>query len=166
MSVSGFPGCSAGKESACSAGESGLIPGSNQEYIKYFLSSYILRIDLYILLSILYVKIYKIYKRHFIYLSWSGKIPWRRDRLPTSVFLGFPGGSDSKESACNMGDLGLILVLGRSPGGGHGNPLQHAPLENSNRLRSLTGYSLQGHKESDTTERPDAAAQSVSLFPK
>ena len=37
-----------------------------------------------------------------------GKIPWRRDRLPTPVFLGFPGGSDGKESACNAGDLGSI----------------------------------------------------------
>ena len=36
--------------------------------------------------------------------------------------LGFPGGTDGKESACNAGDLGLIPVLGRSPGGGHGNP--------------------------------------------
>ena len=36
-----------------------------------------------------------------------GKIPWRRDRLPTLVFLGFPGGSSNKESACNMGDLGF-----------------------------------------------------------
>ena len=36
---------------------------------------------------------------------------------------GFPGGSDSKESACNAEDLGSILGLGRSPGGGHGNPL-------------------------------------------
>ena len=41
------------------------------------------------------------------------KIPWRRDRLPTPVFMGFPGGSDSKESACNVGDLGLIPGLGR-----------------------------------------------------
>ena len=49
--------------------------------------------------------------------------PWRRDRLPTPVFLGFPGGSDSKESACNVGDLGSIPWLGRFPGGGHGNPL-------------------------------------------
>ena len=54
--------------------------------------------------------------------SWVRKIPWRRDRLPTPVFLGFPGGSDSKESACNVGDLDLISDLGRSPGGGHGNP--------------------------------------------
>ena len=42
----------------------------------------------------------------------------------------FPGGIDSKESACNAGDLGLILGLGRSPGGGHGNPLQYPCLEN------------------------------------
>ena len=36
---------------------------------------------------------------------------------------GFPGGSDGKESSCNVGDLGSIPGLGRSPGGGHGNPL-------------------------------------------
>ena len=52
-------------------------------------------------------------------------IPWRRDRLPTPVFLGFPGGSACKESACNGGDLGSIPELGRFPGGGHGNPLQY-----------------------------------------
>ena len=56
--------------------------------------------------------------------------PWRRDRLPTPVFLGFPGSSDGKESACNAGDLGSIPGLGRSPGGGHGNPLQYYCLEN------------------------------------
>ena len=44
--------------------------------------------------------------------------------------LGFPGGSDSKESTCNAGDLGLIPGLGRSPRGGHGNPLQYFHLEN------------------------------------
>ena len=38
-----------------------------------------------------------------------GKICWRRDRLPTSVFLGFPGTSAGKESACNAGDSGLIV---------------------------------------------------------
>ena len=51
--------------------------------------------------------------------SWVGKFPWRRDRLPTPVFLGFPGGSDGKESACNAGDLGSIPGLGRSSGGGN-----------------------------------------------
>ena len=50
-----------------------------------------------------------------------------------SVFMGFPGGSDGKESACNVGDLGLIPGLGRSPGGGHGNPLQYSCLENPHR---------------------------------
>ena len=43
------------------------------------------------------------------------KIPWGRDRLPTPVFLGFPGGSAGKESACNVRDLGSIPGLGRSP---------------------------------------------------
>ena len=41
-----------------------------------------------------------------------------------------PGGSDSKESTCNVGDLCLIPGLGRSPEGGHGNPLQYSCLEN------------------------------------
>ena len=42
---------------------------------------------------------------------WAGKIPWRREWLPTPVFTGFPGGSDSKVSACNVEDLGLIPGL-------------------------------------------------------
>jgi len=46
--------------------------------------------------------------------SWVGKIPQRRDRLPTPVFLGFSGGSAGKESARNAGDLDLIPGLGRS----------------------------------------------------
>ena len=62
--------------------------------------------------------------------SWVRKIIWRRDRLPTPVFLLFPGGSDDKESACNVGDLGSIPGLGGSPGGGHGFPLQYSYLEN------------------------------------
>ena len=45
-------------------------------------------------------------------------------------YKGFPGGSDGKESACNAGDLGSIPGSGRSPGGGHGNPLQDPRLEN------------------------------------
>ena len=48
--------------------------------------------------------------------SWVRKIPRRRDRLPTPVFLGFAGGSDGKESAFNARDLGSILGLGRAPG--------------------------------------------------
>ena len=45
--------------------------------------------------------------------------------------LGFPGSSDGKESACNIGDVGSIPRLGRFPGEGNGNPLQYSCLENS-----------------------------------
>ena len=78
--------------------------------------------------------------------------PWRRDRLPTSVFIGFPGDSDGRESAWYAGDLGLILGLTKSPGGGHDNPLQYSCLENPHGQRSLVGYSLSGCKESDIPE--------------
>ena len=44
--------------------------------------------------------------------------------------MGFSGGSDSKESIWNVGDLGSVPGSGRSPGGGHGNPLQYSCLEN------------------------------------
>ena len=63
--------------------------------------------------------------------SWVRKICWRKDRLPTPVFLGFPGGSAGKESACNAGDLRSIPGLGRSPGEGKGYPLQYSGLQNS-----------------------------------
>ena len=79
-------------------------------------------------------------------------MPWRRDRLPTPVLLGFPSGSAGKESACNVGDLGSIPGLGRSLGGGHSNPLQYSCLENPHGQRSLANHSLWGHKESDMTE--------------
>ena len=82
---------------------------------------------------------------------WVRKIPWRREWLPTPVFWpgefhglyspwvaksrtrlseGFPGGSDGKESTCNVGDLDSIPGLGRFPGEGNGNPLQCSCLEN------------------------------------
>ena len=60
------------------------------------------------------------------YNEFYGLINWSRFLL-----LGFPGGSDSKASACNAGDLGLIPGLGRSCGEGNGNPLQYSCLENS-----------------------------------
>ena len=58
-----------------------------------------------------------------------------------SKLLGFPCGSVSKESACNVGDLGSNPGLGRSPGEGHGNPLQYSCLENPHGQRSLVGNS-------------------------
>ena len=53
---------------------------------------------------------------------------YRRDKLPTPVFMAFPGGSAGKESACNAGDLGSIPGLGKSPGEGNGYPLQYSGL--------------------------------------
>ena len=84
--------------------------------------------------------------------SWVRKILWRRNRLPTPVFLGFSGGSDSKESACNGGDLGSIPGLGRSPGEGNGYPLQYSGLENSMDRGAWWAIVHGGHKESDMTE--------------
>ena len=81
----------------------------------------------------------------------SERFPWRRDRLPTPVFLGFPGGSDSKESACNVGDLGLIPGLGRSPGEVNGYPLQYSGLENS-MDRGAWQATVHGVTELDMTE--------------
>ena len=68
--------------------------------------------------------------------------------------VGFPGGSDSKESTCNVENLGLIPGLGRSPGGGYGNPLEYSCLENPHGQRSLAGYSPWGQNETDTVELP------------
>ena len=95
---------------------------------------------------------------------WDRKLPWRRERLPTPVFLGVPGGSDGKESACNEGDLGLIPRSGRSPGGGHGNPLQYSCLENPHGQGSLAG-SPWAQKGLDMTEQI-STAQCVYVNPK
>ena len=57
-----------------------------------------------------------------------------------------------KKSACSEEELGSIPGLGRSPGGGHGNPVHYSCLENPRGQRSLSGYSSWGHKELDMTE--------------
>ena len=74
-----------------------------------------------------------------------------------SIIMGFPGGSDGKESACDARDLGSIPGLGRFPGGRNGNLLQYFRLENPHGQRSLAGYSPWGRKELDTTERLSTA---------
>ena len=83
--------------------------------------------------------------------TWVGKIPWRRERLPTHIFwprefhglnshkeldtseqlslFSFPGGSVGKEATCNAGDLVSTSGSGRSPGEGNGNQLQYSCLE-------------------------------------
>ena len=72
-----------------------------------------------------------------------------RTRFSLTILLrGFPGGSDGKESTCNEGDPGSIPGLGRSPGGGPGNPLQYYSCqENPQEWKSLQGCSPWGHKE-------------------
>ena len=70
--------------------------------------------------------------------------------------MGFPGGASGKEPPAKAGDqrdAGWIPGLGRSPGGGHGNPLQYFCLENPRGQRSLVGYSPWGHKQSDMAEQ-------------
>ena len=87
-----------------------------------------------------------------------GKIHWRRDRLPTPVFLGFHFGSIGKESACNAGDPSLIPGLGRSTGERKGYPVQYFGLENS------MDYRAWGHKESNMTEWLLLSLQKISHF--
>ena len=65
------------------------------------------------------------------------------------MLTGFPGGSVNEEPDCNAGDVGSVPGLGRSPEGGHGNPLQYSCLENPH---ELVGYSPWDRKELDTTE--------------
>ena len=73
-------------------------------------------------------------------------MPWRRDRLPTPVFFGFPSGSAGEESTCNAGDLGSIPGLVRYPGERKGYPLQYSGMKNS------MDYIPWGRKELDMTE--------------
>ena len=122
----GFPGGSAGKESACNAGDAGdagSIPGlrrssggGNGNQLQY---------------SCLENSMYRGACRamvHGVTRSWT-----QLKRLSTQqTNTRRPWWLSSKESACNAGDAGdtdSILQLGRSPGGGHGNPLQYSCLE-------------------------------------
>ena len=60
----------------------------------------------------------------------------------SSYHMDFPGGSDSKESACNAGDLGSNSQLERSPGEGHRDPCRYSCLENPHGQRRLVSYTV------------------------
>ena len=92
-------------------------------------------------------------KFEFGHSSWVRKIPWRRIGYPLQYSWASLVASDGTESTCNAGDLGSIPGLGRSPGGGHGNPLQYSCLENPHGQRNLADYSPWDHKESDKAEQ-------------
>ena len=80
--------------------------------------------------------------------SWASQSPIMGLSIRT---LGFPGGSDSKESACNAGDLSSVPGSGRLPGGGNCNPLQYSCLGNP-MDRGARQATVQESKESDSTE--------------
>ena len=65
--------------------------------------------------------------------------------------MGFPGGSAVENPPASVGYTGWIPGLGRSSGGGNGNPLQYSCLGKPHVQRSLVGYSSRGHKESVMT---------------
>ena len=134
MPIEGFPSSSASKESACHAGDPGSIPGSGRspgEGNSYPLQYSGLENPMDCVV-------------HGVAKS--------RTQLSDLGFpAGFPGGSDGKESTCKAGDLGSVPGLGRSPGGGHGSPLQYSCLENPQGQGSLAGCRW-GHRESDMTK--------------
>ena len=76
--------------------------------------------------------------------------------------MSFSGGTNNDEYTCNERGLGLTSELGRSPGGGHGKPLQYSCLENPHGQRSLAGYSPRG-QESRTTERVSTQVEGTAL---
>ena len=83
----------------------------------------------------------KVFTKMVIKQLW---IHWRRDRLPTPVFLGFPGGSAGNESPCSAGDPGSISGLGRSPGEGKGYSLQYPGWRSPWTIQSM-GLQRVGH---------------------
>ena len=148
----GFPHSSVGKESACNAGDPGLIPGSGNSGgegigspFQYSWASLVAQL----------VKNPPAVQETLVWFL-GQEFPWRRDRLLTPVFLGFLGGSVGKEFACSAGDLGSVPGLGRSPGEGYCYPLQYSGLENSmdyivhgvtkNRTRLSNSHTLHGSK--------------------
>ena len=79
------------------------------------------------------------------------------------TYMGFPGGSDGKESACNVGDVGSIPESERSPGKGNSYPLQYSCLENSMDRRAWQA-TVHGVAELDTTEQISFSLSYVFIY--
>ena len=82
------------------------------------------------------------------------------------VTSGLPWWLSNTEFMCSAGatgDMGSIPGSGRSPGGGHSNPLQYSCLKNPHRQRSLVGYSPWGHKELDLTEQLHLLCSAIDI---
>ena len=78
--------------------------------------------------------------------------------------LGFPGGSVIKNLPAKAGGVGLIPELGRSPGGGNGNPLRCSCLENPMDRGASQATVQGGHKKSDVTEHAHTLIKCINMF--
>ena len=103
------------------------------------------------------------------FLDQEDPLQWRSGRLPTPVFLGFPGGTDGEESTCNVGILGSIPGLGKSPGGGHGNPLQYSflriPMDRGAWRATVHGVAKSRIRLSDWTKHSTATVRYCGYLP-
>ena len=134
----GFPGGSNGKESSCNAGNlhsmpgSGRLPGEgNGNPLQHSCLENPMDRGAW------WATVHGVAKSQTRLIDFTFTVYY------SSVFVstGFPGGSNGKESACNVGDPGSIPELGRSPGERNSNPHQYSCLENSHGQMSLAGYS-------------------------
>ena len=82
------------------------------------------------------------------------------------TYVGFSGGSVGKEFTYNAGDISLFPVLRRSPGGGHGNPLQYSCLENSTDREAWRDIVYRIKKKLDTTEATEHASMHTDVYTK
>ena len=116
----GFPGGLDGKESTCNAGDLGSILGSGRSPGEG--NGYPLQYSWASLVAQMVKNLPAMQETWVQSRSWED--PLEKGKATHSSNICFPGGSDGKASACNVGDLGSISGSGRSPGEGNGNPLQ------------------------------------------
>ena len=114
------------KESACNSGDPNSIPGSERSLCLHPTVSTLLPTYLKIPLPLAQLVKNPPAMQETPVQFLGREDPLERDRLPTPVFLGFPGGSAGKESTCNTGDLGSIPEMGRSLGEESGYLLQYS----------------------------------------